>query len=64
MNNGAKDLVPVVALVTVLSLVAAVLLFAGIPMAGTASAIIATVVAMTLTLAMAAAFSHKEKTGH
>ena len=64
MNSGAKALVPIVALVTILSIVAAVLLFAGIPMAGTGSAIIATIVATMLTLAMAFAFAHKTKPGH
>jgi len=64
MDNGSKQLIPVVLLVSALSLVGAVLVFAGIPMAGTGSAIIGVVVALVLTLLMAFAFSHEPKSGH
>ncbi|HEX9104145.1 MAG TPA: hypothetical protein VF997_18160 [Polyangia bacterium] len=50
--------------VLALTLIGTVLVFAGMPMAGTWSALVAGLVAATLTLLMAAAFSHKERTGH
>ena len=64
MNKGAKGLIPVVTLVTTLSLVGAVLVFAGFPMAGTESALIGAAVASVMTLLMAFAFSHSAKPGH
>jgi len=51
-------LLSVVLFISFLSLVIAVLFVIGIPMAGMASAIVATVVAGTLTILLALAFSH------
>ena len=59
-----KKLYPTVLVVMALTLIGSVLIFAGFPMAGTGSALIGAGVAATLTLLMAAAFAHKEKTGH
>lgn len=64
MDNGGKQLISVVLVVTTLSLVGAVLFFAGIPMAGTWSAIASVIVALALTFLMAFAFSHEPKSGH
>ena len=63
MDKRTK-LLPIVSLVTVLSLVGAVLVFAGFPMAGTGSAIAAASGALVMTLLMAFAFSHEPKAGH
>jgi uncharacterized membrane protein len=54
----ALPLLPVVMLSSFLSVVISVLFLVGMPMAGTESAIIATVVAGAMTLLLALAFSH------
>ena len=51
-------LLPLVLSISFLSVVISVLLVVGMPMAGTASAIVATVVAGTMTILLALAFSH------
>lgn len=51
-------LLPLVLSISFLSVVIAVLFVVGMPMAGTASAIVATVVAGTMTILLALAFSH------
>lgn len=53
-------LLSVVLLASFIALVATVLLFVGVPLAGDWSAIVATVVAGALTIPMALAFSHHE----
>ena len=64
MNNGLKPLLPVVLVVVVLTLLGAVLVFAGVPMAGTTNALRAAIGATGLTLLIAYAYVHQSKTGH
>jgi amino acid transporter len=64
MDNGSKKLFPIVLLVSALSLVGGVLVFAGVPMAGATSTIICAVIATVLTLLMAFALSHEPGAGH
>ncbi|MGZ3427062.1 MAG: hypothetical protein ACXVCV_10460 [Polyangia bacterium] len=57
-------LVPLALLTTVLSLVIAVFMIVGAPMAGTAGALAAMIGAVALTIPMALIFSHGPPAGH
>jgi urea transporter len=63
-NHPLASLVPGLAVVTLFSLVAAILWVIGIPLAGTWSAMVALAVAAVLTLSMAYIFSHGPKAHH
>lgn len=59
-----KKLYPTVLVVLALTLVGTILIFAGLPMAGTGSALISAFAALLLAVLVAFAYTHTPKTGH
>ncbi len=59
-----KKLYPTVLIVMALTLVGIILVFAGMPMAGTWSALFSAVAALTIAVLVALAYTHREHIGH
>ena len=59
-----KKLYPTVLIIMALTLVGITLVFAGMPMAGTWSALFSAVAALIIAVLVALAYTHKETAGH
>ena len=59
-----KKLYPTVLVVMALTLVGTILIFAGMPMAGTGSALFSAFAALVIAVLVALAYTHREKIGH
>ena len=59
-----KKLYPTVLIILALTLVGTILIFAGIPMAGSGSALFSAFGALVIAVLVALAYTHKERAGH